>query len=758
MDLSNCDKEPIHIIGRIQAHGFLLILDKASKTIRQVSQNIAALTGISTEQCLNTPLEQVLPKQAYEVIDSALAQAFPLTPFPISVQEKPLIAFAHEVSDSILLELEPTGPHSLDSLTRLNAFLATALQRLSRKESLVELSTVTAECIQELLDYDRVMIYQFDEDWHGHVVAEKIKPGVKSYYNHHFPASDIPEQAREILLRKGMRQIVAVESESVPLIPYFHPLSNQPTDVSATELRNPSEIHLEYLKNMRAGASLSIAIVVKDKLWGLVCCQHESACLIDYYQRNIAWLITQYYAAAIVSAKEKFDNELHQQYAFAEKVLVEQMEENLNIREGLFSHPISLLNLSSATGAALVLEGKITTLGNCPTEAEIQGIVAWATGQELPDIYCTRELSRQYPVAFSFKEKASGIMLLQLSRHNQEYLLYFKPEIRETISWAGNPDKSFLRDAQHKLHPRKSFEKWEQAIEGKSSPWNGLEAERARSLVKTVVSIQLRCQAEKLGRLNTQLEETLSQLAAKNAQLEDFTHIASHNLRAPLINLEGLLGIYQRKGDFATAQLVLDKIHTVSTHMRETLEELHQLLKVTNTEQLPLEILDLAPLIARETQNLTSQIGQSGAQIQTDLKVSSLYYPKVYLESILHNFLSNALKYYSPERKPLISIRTWEEKDQILLQIADNGQGIDLKKHGQTLFGLYKTFHSHPEARGIGLYLVKKQVEALGGSIQVESQLGTGTRFTVRFRKIEQQRAGQGPKSVEGGEKAMEGF
>ncbi|MDJ1498888.1 ATP-binding protein [Cytophagaceae bacterium DM2B3-1] len=747
IDQSNCDKEPIHIIGTIQAHGFLMVLDTEGKTIAQVSENIHLLTGITAEQCLTMSYEELLPKEVLAEISSfgeaSAAHEMVATPFPVVIQEKHYIALLHDLKDKLLLELEPTHHHSLAQLTQLNALQASTFQQLSQKNTINELSLVAAERIQQLFDYDRVMIYQFDEDWHGHVVAEKIKPGVKSYFNHHFPASDIPEQARTMLRKKGIRQIVDVAAESVPLIPYLHPRTGKPTNVSSTELRNPSEIHLEYLQNMEVGATVSIAILVKGNLWGLICGHHQSPCLIDYYQRTTANLITQYYASCILSAKEKDDKELDQTYKQVEKTLIQKMEESLNIKKSLFVKPVTLLDLSSATGAALVLNGKITTLGKCPGQAAIRKLVQWASEQTLPQVYHTQELYKVYPPAFGFKQVASGLLLLELSRHNQEYILYFKPEIKETITWAGNPDKSLQMDAEQRLHPRKSFAKWEQAIEGKSAVWSELEIERIRSLGKTVVSIQLTCQAEKLRDLNTQLE-------GKNAQMEDFTHIASHNLIAPLNNIQGLLGLYHHQEDFDTAQLVLDKIALVSGHMKQTLQELHQLLKVNQSKELSFELIDLPELIRREMANLSSHIEQTGAQIHPQLTVESLRYPKVYMESILHNFLSNALKYRSPERTPHIKITSWQADGNVLLEIEDNGMGIDLEKYGHKLFGLYKTFHAHADSRGIGLYLVRKQVESLGGSIHVDSQVDVGTRFTVRFPLVGQEDTSRPPESIEG--------
>lgn len=732
VDLSNCDTEPIHLIGRIQAHAYLLILDSATRIIRQVSENIDTLTGIPADRCLNGSLDHIFPEAVCTAILAGLDAGTPLAPFPVEIGQ-PFYCFPHCSAGSLLLEFEPAYHHAPASLNRLNTFLGRTIQRLGGKETMQELSACTAGQIQQLLDFDQVMIYQFDQDWHGNVIAEKAKEGVRSYYNHHFPASDIPLQVRALLVKNTVRQIADVGAGGVAIAPYFNPDTGAPTDVSSCQGRNSSEIHLEYLRNMGVASSLSLSILVKGKLWGLIICHNHAPRFLDYPLRNTAMLITHYYASSILSTRETADQALIRKYSRAEKALVAQMEENLNITEGLLSGPVSLLDVSGATGAAIALEDKITTLGECPGTEEIREMIEWASREQLPAVYTTREFSRHYPAASAFREVASGVMIIEISKHNRDYMLCFKPEIKEKISWAGNPDQSVRPDGHKKLHPRKSFERWVQEVEGKSSPWSWLEEERAASLSKSVISIQLKRQAEKLRSLNGQLEAALRKLQVNNAQLEDFTRIASHNLLAPLHNIQALIRHYHSESDFDTAQFTLENVETVSANMHQTLTDLHQILALSAGGEIKKENLDIGRLIDKEKQNLAFQIGQTGARITTNLEVRFMEYPRIYLESILHNFLSNALKYRSPARKPEITLKTWQENGQVLLRITDNGRGINLEKHGHKLFGLYKTFHRQLDSRGLGLYLVKKQVDALGGTIQVESREEEGTQFTVRF-------------------------
>jgi light-regulated signal transduction histidine kinase (bacteriophytochrome) len=231
------------------------------------------------------------------------------------------------------------------------------------------------------------------------------------------------------------------------------------------------------------------------------------------------------------------------------------------------------------------------------------------------------------------------------------------------------------------------------------------------------------------------LEVFAKKLISKNSQLADFTHITSHNLRAPVSNLNSLLGFYKMSESEEERVDLFQKFETVINHLSTTLDTLVEALKIKSesTEDV-LEDIELYSVLHKTKEILSAEIMRTGAVIVSDFsKMPKVKYNRIYLESIFLNLLSNALKYRSEDRVPKISIRSGIENGKGYLRFTDNGQGINLNRHGKKLFGLNKVFHRHPDAKGIGLFLTKMQVEALGGSITAESEVNVGTTFIINF-------------------------
>ena len=238
---------------------------------------------------------------------------------------------------------------------------------------------------------------------------------------------------------------------------------------------------------------------------------------------------------------------------------------------------------------------------------------------------------------------------------------------------------------------------------------------------------------EELHRSKTSLEVAALELQDQNRQLDDFAHIISHNMRSPIGNITALISLLNEKSSIEDYQLILRKLNDVSGNLKETMNELMETLKVKkNTDVIQVE-LQFQEVLDKVIQSLQGEIIQTGAIVQSDFKVSSLRYSKTYLESIFQNLISNAIKYKAKNRTPEILIRTVQLENATEMSISDNGLGIDMKRYGDKLFGLHKTFHEHKEARGVGLFLVKTQIEALGGSIRVESEVDKGTTFIIHF-------------------------
>ena len=231
-----------------------------------------------------------------------------------------------------------------------------------------------------------------------------------------------------------------------------------------------------------------------------------------------------------------------------------------------------------------------------------------------------------------------------------------------------------------------------------------------------------------------ELELLATQLRKQNTQLADFAHITSHNLRAPVSNLNALLNIYNITESEDDKFEVFDKFKIVIDHLTSTLDILVDAIKVTNENDHVIEEVLFEDVLTKTKEMLMGQILKTGAVIEADFSaISTISYCKVYLESIFLNLVSNSLKYKSDERPPKVVITSEKEGDKIKIKIKDNGMGIDLDRHGHKLFGLNKVFHRHPEAKGVGLFITKIQVEAMGGKISASSTVGVGTVFNIDF-------------------------
>ncbi len=725
-DLDDCDREAIHLTGSIQPHGFLLIFDRNTLKLEQGSENIYQFLGVGIEKLLGETIQVLIPGEELHRKD------YTNTPFPqlIRIKDRQFISHVHRSSGKIIVECEPWSPAPENELIESGHWLASVQAQLNQLETPESIAEFVAGSIQYILDYDRVLVFKFDPDWHAEAVGEKIKPGIRSYQGHHFPASDIPAPARTLLEKKHIRHIPDVNAGPVKILPYLNPATAGPVDILQSELRYPSEIHLEYLRNMNVSSSISFSVIVKGRLWGLVSCTNEKPKFTGFRKRQLCEHVVKACSNTLMSSKEKRDHQQLRHFKQLEKRLIEQLSHNQDIFIGLRGAGPDLLSITESAGAAVILEKRLLTFGVTPEEEHILEIAEWLSENNTEATFQTRELSAYIDNALHYKERACGLLALEISRFNKEYILYFKPEIKEKRIWAGNPEKPVAGE-DFRIHPRKSFEKWEEIIRGKSQCWTLNELEMAQILLRDIVALRLKNQNENLEDLNEEYQASAESIRRKNKQLEDFTRIITHNLRSPLVNIQALYAIYKNDSDKAGAGIFLDKIKQASDNMLATIDDLNSILKAGTEGQLQHEIISLSGIIEKELQNMEGAIINTGAEVELQLLAPEVNSHKVYMESIIHNLLSNALKYTFPGRKPEVIIRSWFHKNTFYLSVSDNGSGIDMDKYGHKLFEIYQTFHQNPNSRGVGLYLTRMQIESMGGNIKVDSKPGKGTTFTI---------------------------
>ena len=496
LDITECEREPVHIPGRVQPHGALLVLRGPDMTILQVSANAEALLHRAAPSLAGRPLDELLDAGAVERLRrSSLPKAMaavPLRVFTVQVRGSQTVfdATVHGSGDALVLELEPQPAPAPADAPDLNYLLKTSFPRLQRADSLVSFCQTAAELVRRVTGFDRVMVYRFDPEWNGEVIAEDRRADWEPYLGLRYPASDIPRQAREMYLKNALRLIADVHAEPVPLVPVLNPTTGAPLDMTHAILRAVSPVHIEYLKNMGVDASMSIAILKQGALWGLIACHHGAARYVPYEVRSACEILGQV-VSLLVPEKEAAGEH---GYAIALKTgqaaLVAALSSARDVLRGLVDATPSVADYVEAGGAAVLLDGRCALLGRTPDEEAVRRLAAWLSRTATGEVYATQALARDYPEAAVWADAASGLLAIPLSRVSQSFVLWFRPEIARTVDWAGDPQKRVeVVDGAQRLSPRKSFALWRELVRGESLPWRGVEIEAARELRQAILGM-----------------------------------------------------------------------------------------------------------------------------------------------------------------------------------------------------------------------------------------------------------------------------
>ncbi|CUR34452.1 putative Histidine kinase [Planktothrix tepida PCC 9214] len=516
VDLTNCDTEPIHIPGLIQAHGILFVLQEPQLKILQVSNNTFNLLGIHPQKLLRKKLDKILESRFIEQIhqkrDEGLGTINPLK-LSIKTQKKQRFfdGILHRSDGVLILELEPVTSKQFSHFFSLYHLVQAPLAQIQKTFTLNELCQTIVKEIRKLTGFDRVMVYQFDAEDAGTIIAEDKLEELNPYLGLHYPASDIPRQARHLYGLNLLRLIPDVNYQAVELFPVNNPLTNHPLDLSFSVLRSVSPIHIEYLKNMGVGASMSISLMRNQKLWGLIACHHQSPKSVSYEIRAACELLGKVMALELNSKEENETLDYRIKLNSILAKFIEAISEEENFVTGLLKERNHLIELVGAQGVAICANENLTLIGQTPEIADIQGLINELITPLNQDIVYTDSLSKLYPTAEKFKDIGSGLLALSLSHIHKQYVLWFRPELIQTVNWAGNPNKpvEIKQNGDVQLTPRKSFDLWQETVRLKSLPWQPCEIEIALKLRSAIIGIVLR-KADEIAKINQQLTLALS--------------------------------------------------------------------------------------------------------------------------------------------------------------------------------------------------------------------------------------------------------
>ncbi len=763
--LTNCDLEPIHIPGHSQAHGVIIALDPGSDELNvvQVSENIEVMCGLLALDVVGKCAVELFGLEVAEILSNAIS-ALPLDGNPVYLFTSPINGFGpfhaivHIYDGVLIVEIEPVANDDQaedDFAIQQGArqMLRKALLNLRKCSTTVDYCQTVCRAIHEISGFDRVMAYKFHEDGHGEVIAEVIGEADERepYLGLHYPASDIPRQARALFMLNSIRMMPDAQYMQAAIVPLYNPATQRPLDMTHCALRGYSRMYTEYLTNMGSRASMSLAIVSNDRLWGLIACHHQSYRAIPYDERASCEVLIDVVSLQIADRLRYDEKEYVDQMGFVHQLLVDNMQAQDNILAGL-STPfksdtlVTALSLFNAGGCAVVGENMCRLLGKTPPESAVPDLVHWLqTNQTMrDDVFATDNLAEVYPAAAAFRDSAAGLLALCLSQDTPktDWVLWFRPEEAQTVTWGGDPAKPFTTAVEgENLSPRKSFALWRETVTEKSFPWTQSEIDGARRLRAAVSGQDTSRRATELGRLNVEL-------ARSNVELDSFAYAASHDLKEPIRGINNYIRFLREDdGDQlnADAEQKLDTVVRLTQRMDTLLNSLLHYSQL-GRQTLTLVKADLNVVLSEVMESLGSSLTLTGTELIIDRRLPvSVLCDVVQVNELLTNLISNAIKYNDkPSGKRRIEIAWTGEASaasptppyrksdgKIIFSVQDNGIGI-AERYFDTVFRIFKRLHGRTEfggGTGAGLTICQRIIERHKGHIWVESIVGESTTF-----------------------------
>jgi two-component system, chemotaxis family, sensor kinase Cph1 len=777
------DAESLYQTHLVQPHGCLIAFQGQIGRILQISENAAAFFGVEAIALIGQSLQSYLPTKVWKTLQPLIsAQVSSLAPFRFNLNtaqgKQAIQAIAHrpmtpEVTPEataeglaeglaettaspesiVILELEAIAPEANLDLVQMLQFAALHQGRSEEIEPFLQQAAIA---IHQVTGYDRVMVYRFDEFQAGCVIAE-VKPADQPTYLHHwYPSEDIPDPVRKFYAQGGVRYVPDLVAPPVCLTPPENPVTGKRLDLTRSVLRAVDPCCVEFHGTMKVQALIVIALMKADQLWGLITCHHPTPRCLPYEVRFACAVIGQLTSAEI--ARRVHQVEL--QTALAERKLqagfISAIAQAKDLKTALTYPDPQILDLAHAQGAAICLGDEITLRGQTPTQEQVEALLAWMNDQFQTSLFHSSNLAQIYPPASEFSAQASGVLALCISQVQRYFILWFRAEVLQTITWAGNPEPTYatLADGNRKRSPRQSFQQWQETVRATSAPWQTADLENVLALRNAIVGMVLKT-TDDLTKLNLELQRS-------NQELESFAYIASHDLKEPLRGIYNSTTFLLEDYGNLLDQGGLDRLGNMMrlTHRLENL--IDALLQFSRLGQMELVIqpTDLQEILVQEMAIVRESQTTDCPEVIVPRPLPTVPCGSTLVAQIYRNLLSNAFKYSDKAKAAWVEVgyftlaeiradpeilstcrdarsqleaRAFDKPEEPLyvFYVKDNGIGIR-DRHLETVFRLFKRLHPpnlYQGGTGTGLTIVKKMIERHHGKIWVESTLGAGTAF-----------------------------
>lgn len=709
VDLTNCDREPIHLLGAIQQPGFLIAVS-TDWIIARTSANIRDLLGAYPEDLVGSALlDYVSPTFLHDLRNKISFLTMPdmverLFGCQISASAQPYDVAVHFSDGQIIIEVEPGTAAGGDATNAVRAMMS----RLDRTKDMTAFYREGARQVRALLGYDRVMVYKFAASGAGSVVAEACKPGIGSFLGLNYPASDIPRQARELYKRNLVRVIRDINAQPVPIVPELDGAGKR-LDLSLSILRSVSPIHIEYLKNMGVGASLSISIIVDGELWGLFACHHYSPRSPTFERRSVCELFAEMFSMRLESRERRLVGEYEQRA----RDISDQLLGAVASDETLLQDPDWLADILTtaipADGVGVWINGNYAFSGVTPPTEDFRRIVRTLNGMAAGRVYTTDHIGSLVESAGEYADRASGLLAIPISRSPRDYVILFRKELKQSVRWAGDPHKPIEYGPNGpRLTPRESFAEWQEAVTGHAEPFTTSQLRVAETLRATLIEVVLRL-----------ADEAAAERRQSTARQEMLIAELNHRVRNILGVIRGL--IRQSQPD---SPEVKDFVKQVDGRIH-ALARAHN--QITDDHWGP---APLAALIEAEAAAFAAE--RQAAIISNGAPV--LLNPQAYstMALVIHELVTNSTKYGSLSDAGEVHIDWMRNDVGDLVFVWQESGGPPV---------------SPPKRKGFGTTIVNRSVPYdLGGQAKIEyAPKGVRAEFVIPARHVSEQRIVSGP-------------
>lgn len=745
VNLTNCEQEPIHIPGSIQPHGFLLGLKDDTLLIDYCSANTAEYLNLFHSQLLGQKFSDIFGEAAANTLKEYAANGFMLssTLLKLTLMGVDFLCTLHKNDDDIyILEGEPVSlhvraPHEIYDQT--SQFLG----YMHETHSLAELCQLVAQGTRQITGYDRVMVYRFDKDFNGEIFAESCREDLEPFLGLRYPHTDIPAQARELYKRNLLRLIYDIDYTPIPIYT-IDDAEGKNLDLSLAILRSTSPIHVKYLHNMGVGATLTISLLYKKQLWGLIACHHYSPKNLSPELRLAAQLQGHFITSQIDVRQASEEYEYARKTAIAtEKMNSYQLFKATDLQK-IVEAP-QLLELCNAAGVSIVFGNTVYKHGFTTDDAKILELADFMAAHTAHGTLSTDKLVDYLPHFHECKD-ASGIIYHSLDIDNNNCIIWYRPETQTEVKWAGDPKKSIEKD-ENGLSPRRSFALWKEIVDCMSKPWLRPEIESAASyaysLQRQINLLIISQEEEKYRKLSELLKQT-------NSELENINWISTHDLQEPLRKIQLIASriLIREKSIPETVEDAIKRMNSSAGRMQTLLIDILKYTRLKHTDEVLITV-DVNALLEDVQLDMEETIIEKNAEIFID-RLPEVQGIPFLLRQLFSNLVANSIKYAAPERKPQIKITASEELQPYnpdepeslyrVFYVADNGMGFE-QQYAESIFNIFTRLHNIPDHKGsgVGLALCKKIMQNHNGHIAATSAVNEGTVISLYFPVSNQQ-------------------